>query len=123
RLVAGVAVELRHPHPRVVGVAVVGVLRLDARVAAEREVPVAGRGPGARPLIERLGVQIPVAGLGADSVRLVEEGRGARALALLPDRLRAVEARLALELGIESGRPQRRREGRLGLLVAVVVIE
>ena len=123
RLVTGVGVELGHPDARVVGVAVVGVLRLDPRVTGEREVAVPRRGPRARPLVQRLGVQIAVAGLGADPVRLVEERRRARALPLLPDRLRAVEARLALQVGVQLGRPQGRGERRLRLLVAVVVEE
>ena len=66
-------------------------------------------------------MQIAVAGLGAAAVRLVEERRRPRALARLPDRLRAVKAGLALELGVQAGRRQGRREGRLRLLVAVVV--
>ena len=50
-------------------------------------------------------MQIAVAGLGADAVGLVEQRRGARALPLLPDRLRAVEARLALEVGVRARAP------------------
>src|SRR5207302_1658716 len=105
----------------VVGVAVVGVLGLDAGVARERARSVAHRRVAARALVERLGVQVAVGGAEAGDVGVVEERRGARTLALLPDRLRAVEAGAALELAIQRGRRDRRREGLLGLAVAVGV--
>ena len=61
--------------------------------------------------------------LRADRLGFVEQRRGARPLALLPDRLRAVEARLALEVGVQPGRRQRGDERRLGVGVAVGVEE
>src|SRR5581483_9390980 len=101
-----------------VGVAVVGVLGLDARVAGGGALAIAGRGVAAASLIEGLGVQVAVAGARAGRLRLVEQRRGARALPLLPDRLRAVEAGAAFEVGVEAGGGQGGRERGLGVGVA-----
>ena len=68
-------------------------------------------------------MQVAVAGAGARGVGLVEEGRGARALALLPHRLRAVKAGAAVEVAIEPRGRERRRESLLRLDVPVVVEE
>ena len=102
--------ELRHPDARVVGVAVIGVLGLDALVAGDGSVAVAGRRPGPRALVQRLGVQVAIAGARAGPVGLVEQRRRARALPRLPHRLRPVKARLALELRRQARRAQSARQ-------------
>ena len=67
-------------------------------------------------------MQIRVAGPTAGRLRLVEQRRRPRSLPLLPDRLRAEEARLALEIRRPAPGAAARRERRLRLGVAVTIV-
>jgi hypothetical protein len=97
------------------------VILLDLRVERDGLVFVARGGIGTRALVQRARQQVALASLAAVGDGLIEKRGRPLALALLPHRLRQVEAQFALDGLVEAGHGQGAAEGCLGLRVLVGV--